>query len=123
VVPSVHGRALSSAVLGGGLLSRPHVRRGRRCFVPDPPPTAIYTLSLHDALPIYNDYRFDNLVLDDSLQVIGVLDWEMATVGDPLMELGAVLAYWTQADDDEFLQSMRRQPTHLPGKLTRDEVV
>lgn len=72
---------------------------------------------------IHNDYRFDNLVLDDSLQVIGVLDWEMATVGDPLMELGAVLAYWTQADDDEFLQSMRRQPTHLPGMLTRDEVV
>ena len=72
---------------------------------------------------IHNDYRFDNLVLDSSLRVIGVLDWEMATVGDPLMELGATLAYWTQADDDEFLQQMRRQPTHLPGMLTRDEVV
>lgn len=74
-------------------------------------------------VPIHNDFRFDNLVLDDDLQVIGILDWELATLGDPLMELGATLAYWTQADDGDFVQLMRRQPTHLPGMLTRDEVV
>ncbi|GAB3652495.1 phosphotransferase family protein [Nocardioides korecus] len=74
---------------------------------------------------IHNDFRFDNLVLDreDPTRVVGVLDWEMATVGDPLMDLGGTLAYWVQADDDEAFQQFRRQPTHLPGMLTRAEVV
>ena len=74
---------------------------------------------------IHNDFRFDNVVLDaaDPLRVVGVLDWEMATVGDPLMDLGNALAYWVEADDDAALQAMRRQPTHLPGMLKRDEVV
>ena len=74
---------------------------------------------------IHNDFRFDNVVLDpkDPTRVVGVLDWEMATLGDPLMDLGGALAYWVQADDDFFLRSLRRQPTHLPGMLTRREVV
>lgn len=73
---------------------------------------------------IHNDYRFDNVVLDpDDLHVIGVLDWELATLGDPLMDLGNSLAYWVQADDDPVLQMMRRQPTNAPGMLTRREVV
>ncbi len=74
---------------------------------------------------IHNDYRFDNLVLDrnDPTRIIGVLDWEMATLGDPLMDVGNSLAYWVQADDDRFIRAMRRQPTHLPGMLTRTEVI
>ena len=74
---------------------------------------------------IHNDFRFDNVVLDaaDPLRVIGVLDWEMATVGDPLMDLGNALAYWIEAGDDAALQAMRRQPTHLPGMLTRAQAV
>jgi aminoglycoside phosphotransferase (APT) family kinase protein len=52
-----------------------------------------------------------------------VLDWEMATLGDPLMDLGNSLAYWVHADDSKFLMSTRRQPTHLPGMLRREEVV
>ncbi|HEX6877541.1 MAG TPA: phosphotransferase family protein [Nocardioidaceae bacterium] len=72
---------------------------------------------------VHNDYRFDNVVLDESLRVAAVLDWEMATLGDPLMDLGGALAYWVQADDDEVFAQFRRQPTHLPGMLTRDEVV
>lgn len=72
---------------------------------------------------IHNDYRFDNVVLDDDLEVRGILDWEMATLGDPLMDLGGALAYWVQADDDEIFAQFRRQPTHLPGMLTRTEVV
>ena len=72
---------------------------------------------------IHNDFRFDNVVLDDDLEVRGVLDWEMATLGDPLMDLGGALAYWVQADDDEVFAQFRRQPTHLPGMLTRAEVV
>ncbi len=74
---------------------------------------------------IHNDYRFDNVVLDPAnpLDIIGVLDWEMATLGDPLMDLGGSLAYWVQADDDAVFQSFRRQPTHVPGMLSRREVV
>ncbi|GAB2534357.1 phosphotransferase family protein [Rhodanobacter koreensis] len=74
---------------------------------------------------IHNDYRFDNVVLDPDhpLDIIGVLDWEMATIGDPLMDLGGSLAYWVQADDDATFQSFRRQPTHVPGMPTRREVI
>ncbi|MFC4528579.1 phosphotransferase family protein [Dyella halodurans] len=74
---------------------------------------------------IHNDYRFDNVVLaaDDPLRIIGVLDWEMATIGDPLMDLGGSLAYWVQADDDPVFQSFRRQPTHVAGMLSRREVI
>lgn len=74
---------------------------------------------------IHNDFRFDNVVLDaaDPLKVIGVLDWEMATLGDPLMDLGSSLAYWVQADDDPFMLGSRRQPTNAPGMLTRTEVI
>ncbi|PWB62125.1 MAG: phosphotransferase family protein, partial [Betaproteobacteria bacterium] len=74
---------------------------------------------------IHGDYRFDNVVLDpaDPLRVIGVLDWEMATLGDPLMDLGNSLAYWVEAGDDEYFRATRRQPTNAPGMLTRDEVV
>ena len=73
---------------------------------------------------IHNDFRFDNLVLDaaDPTRIIGVLDWEMATLGDPLMDLGGALAYWVQADDDRVMRSSRRQPTHAPGMMTRAEV-
>lgn len=74
---------------------------------------------------IHNDWRFDNFVLDPAnlLQVRAVLDWEMATIGDPLMDLGCALAYWVQADDDPVFQAFRRQPSNLPGMPTRAEVV
>ena len=74
---------------------------------------------------IHNDFRFDNVVLasDNPLAIIGVLDWELATIGDPLMDLGSSLAYWVQSDDDAVFQSFRRQPTHEAGMLTRREVV
>ena len=74
---------------------------------------------------IHGDWRFDNLVLDpaDLSRVRAALDWEMATVGDPLMDLGAALAYWVQADDDAVFAMFRRQPSHLAGMPTRDEIV
>ncbi|HYH08381.1 MAG TPA: phosphotransferase family protein [Thermoanaerobaculia bacterium] len=73
----------------------------------------------------HNDFRFDNLVLDrsDPTHIIGVLDWELATLGDPWMDLANAIAYWIEAKDDFIARSTRRQPTHLPGMLTRAEVV
>ena len=74
---------------------------------------------------IHNDYRMDNLVLDaDNLgEIIGVLDWEMCTLGDPMMDLGGALAYWIEATDGKMMLGIRRQPSHLPGMLTRKEIV
>jgi aminoglycoside phosphotransferase (APT) family kinase protein len=72
---------------------------------------------------IHNDYRLDNVVLDDGLRITGVLDWEMATLGDPLMDLGGALAYWVQADDDDAYFDIRRQPSYVEGMLTRTELV
>ena len=73
----------------------------------------------------HNDFRLDNLVLDadQPTEIIGVLDWELATLGDPLMDLGNSLAYWIEKDDDFFAQKIRRQPTHLDGMLTRQQVI
>ena len=50
---------------------------------------------------IHNDYKYDNILLDSTelTQIVAVLDWEMATVGDPLMDLGTTLAYWVEATD------------------------
>ncbi len=74
---------------------------------------------------VHNDFRLDNVVLapGDPQRIVGILDWEMATLGDPLMDLGNSLAYWVQGDDDRFMLALRRQPTHRPGMLTRAEVV
>lgn len=74
---------------------------------------------------IHNDWRLDNVVLDsdDPQKIIGVLDWEMATIGDPLMELGCAMAYWIEDGDDRIAHAFRRQPTNLPGMLKRREVV
>lgn len=73
---------------------------------------------------IHNDFKYDNVVLSSDLSsVVAVLDWEMATLGDPLMDLGCTLGYWIQADDPPLMQAMRFGPTNLPGNLTRMEVV
>jgi aminoglycoside phosphotransferase (APT) family kinase protein len=72
---------------------------------------------------IHNDYRFDNVVLDSAFDIIGILDWEMTTLGDPMMDLGGSMAYWVQADDEPMFHVLRRQPSHMPGMLTRREVV
>jgi aminoglycoside phosphotransferase (APT) family kinase protein len=74
---------------------------------------------------IHNDYKYDNVVLDpgDITRIIGVLDWEMCTIGDPLADLGTTLAYWVDAADPEELQENRSGPTTHPGSLTRTELV
>ena len=78
-----------------------------------------------DGLPafIHNDYKYDNLVLNphDLSNILAVLDWEMATVGDPLMDLGTSLAYWGEAKDSAALKPFNL--TWLEGNLTREQVV
>ncbi|HUS64773.1 MAG TPA: phosphotransferase family protein [Kofleriaceae bacterium] len=73
---------------------------------------------------IHNDFKYDNLVLDpdDLTRVRGVLDWEMSTVGDPLMDLGSALAYWIEPTDPPPAVAMRFGPTTAPGMMTRAEL-
>jgi aminoglycoside phosphotransferase (APT) family kinase protein len=74
---------------------------------------------------IHNDYKFDNVILDpeDLTKIIGVLDWEMCTLGDPLSDLGTALAYWVETGDSDDLQKLRWGPTNYPGSMTRNELV
>lgn len=74
---------------------------------------------------VHNDYKYDNLLLDseDLTHIVAVLDWEMATIGDPLMDLGTTLAYWVQADDPPALQATATGPTYLPGSMTRTQLL
>ncbi|HET6574921.1 MAG TPA: phosphotransferase family protein [Fimbriiglobus sp.] len=74
---------------------------------------------------VHNDYKYDNLVLDpaDLTCIVAVLDWEMATVGDPLMDLGTTLGYWVEPGDPEPMHANATGPTALPGSLTRQELV
>ena len=87
---------------------------------------------LHDDMPddhsgslVHNDYKYDNLVLDpdDLTRVVAVLDWEMCTVGDPWLDLGTTLAYWTEEGDDPQFKALAFGPTAIPGSLTRQQLV
>lgn len=73
---------------------------------------------------VHNDYKFDNVMLDpdDPTRIVAVLDWEMCTVGDPLLDLGTTLGYWTEPNDDPAWRAMGLTPTAAPGGLTRAEV-
>ena len=72
---------------------------------------------------IHNDFKFDNLVLQnwENPQIDAVLDWEMATIGDPLMDLGTLLAYWAEDLDAEELKMFNL--SHVNGNFTRKEVI
>ncbi|MDF0731625.1 phosphotransferase family protein [Pseudomonas entomophila] len=107
--------------------------RYEKALTPDAPRWEKVTAWLREKMPadhprpgiVHNDYRFDNVILDadNPMRIIGVLDWEMATLGDPLMDLGNSLAYWIEADDPAPVQLMRRQPSNAPGMLTRRQFV
>lgn len=72
---------------------------------------------------IHNDFKFDNVIFDPSLErITGVLDWEMTTIGDPLMDLGSSLSYWAQASDPAAYHQLPFGPTARPGMMTRSEV-
>lgn len=74
---------------------------------------------------IHNDFKYDNVVLDinDWTQIKAILDWEMATIGNPLMDLGTSLGYWVNPDDPDFMRALKLTPTTLPGNLTREALV
>lgn len=73
---------------------------------------------------IHNDYKLNNMLLSyDFKEVKAVFDWEMATVADPLFDLGVTLGYWVQADDPEFLKQVLPTVTYKPGFMSRREMI
>lgn len=72
---------------------------------------------------IHNDYKLNNMLLEreNLTHIVGVLDWEMTTVGDPLFDLATSLSYWVHPDDPEELQTVLPVVTLLPGFISRDQ--
>lgn len=72
---------------------------------------------------VHNDFKLDNLMLDpaDPSQVRALLDWEMTTVGDPLVDLGLTLTYWTIPQQPGGVQNRIGAPAAEQGFLTREE--
>src|SRR5829696_8535712 len=74
---------------------------------------------------IHNDYKLNNLVLDpeDLTNVRAVLDWEMATVGDPLFDLAVSLSYWIEPGDPNEIKAVMPTVTVTPGFMIRQELI
>lgn len=73
---------------------------------------------------IHNDYKFDNIALDPGnlARIVGVFDWEMATIGDPMMDLGTSLGYWCEEDDENELKAVQCFLSTWPGAWSRREL-
>lgn len=73
---------------------------------------------------VHNDYKFDNIMLNpgDLTRITAVLDWEMVTIGDPLMDLGTTLGYWMSRDAGEEMLNMPFNPRVLMENITRREL-
>ena len=131
---SVDASVLGELNKGAGYVTRQvegWSKRYRNALTDDVPDGEVLMTWLDENKPedlpsciIHGDWRIDNMVFDLSeKRLVGVLDWELATVGDPLMDLGSALAYWVDRDDDLEFASLRRQPSHLEGMPTRKEFI
>lgn len=72
---------------------------------------------------LHSDFKLDNCMLDDAFHVGTVLDWDMGTRGDPMMDLATLTSYWTEPGDPDCMHRLGQMPTSRPGFLTRAEVV
>jgi aminoglycoside phosphotransferase (APT) family kinase protein len=108
------------------------VKRARLAWDNEPPPVcdelatwlgADQTLPEQTTSFLHNDFKLDNVVLDpETLEATAVLDWDLGTRGDPLVDLGVMLGYWTEAGDPDAMQQLRQMPTAGYGFPTREVV-
>jgi aminoglycoside phosphotransferase (APT) family kinase protein len=73
---------------------------------------------------VHGDFKLDNLMFDplDLGRIVAVFDWEMSALGDPLVDLGIVLAYWAPTAPP-IQRDALTTVTHRPGYFSRDEIV
>lgn len=83
--------------------------------IPPSPPATI----------LHNDFKLDNTMYasNDPSRVVAIFDWEMATIGDPLVDLGTLLGYWVEPGDPPVLTAILTAPTNLAGFLTRRQII
>jgi len=81
--------------------------------------------SQYDHTLIHNDFKYDNIVFEENKwdQVNAILDWEMCTLGDPLMDLGTSLGYWVMENDGPAFSKTIPSATLFPGNPSRSDVV
>ncbi len=74
---------------------------------------------------VHNDYKLDNTIFapDDPSMMRALLDWDMCTLGDPLLDLATLLTYWSEPDDPEHLLLLTPMPTGDYGFLTRKQII
>lgn len=72
---------------------------------------------------LHSDFKLDNCLLAPDARIVAILDWDMGTRGDPLMDLATLLSYWTEPGDPPCMHELRQMPTARPGFWKRDEVV
>ena len=70
---------------------------------------------------LHNDFKLDNIILDDALQPAAVVDWDQGTRGDALFDLGTLLSYWAEPGDPPAMHDLQQMPTTAPGFLTREQ--
>lgn len=72
---------------------------------------------------LHNDFKLDNIILaNDAIAPHKVIDWDMATRGDPMMDVATLLSYWTEAGDPECMLKLDQMPTAAPGFMSREQV-
>jgi len=76
-----------------------------------------------DATLLHCDFKLDNVILHpDRLQAVAVVDWDMATRGDPLFDLATLLSYWAEPGDPDCLRGLEQMPTAHPGFPSRQDM-
>ena len=70
---------------------------------------------------VHGDYRLDNVIASNDGQIIAVLDWELCTLGDPLVDLAMLHVFWLEPGD-EAIPSLS-SPTTLDGFGTRADIL
>jgi aminoglycoside phosphotransferase (APT) family kinase protein len=78
-----------------------------------------------EATIVHGDYRLGNTMFAPGppARLVAIFDWELATIGDPLADLGYLVATWSQADDPEDALRGLSAATRAPGFPTRDELI
>jgi aminoglycoside phosphotransferase (APT) family kinase protein len=111
-------RRWQAATTGTAMTGLPEMERVYQWLRDHRPLTAGHSL-------VHNDYKLDNVMLaaDDPGRLVAVFDWDMCTLGDPLADLGALLAYWTEPSDPSYFQAISMMPASELGFLTRAELI
>lgn len=73
---------------------------------------------------LHSDFKLDNLIVNpQTLAPVAIVDWDMGTRGDPLLDLATLLSYWAEPGDPPCMTDMKQLPTAAPGFQTRAEIV